>query len=410
MGEEKNKKTEKMEEKKPESNNKKTVAVAIIITLLVVAFIGGLIFAGKKYIDRKKELKTLKKQIENQQGGRKSAGEITITNESGSSDVLPTATTANEYTGWKTYTNSEIGYTLKHPADWEVQEFSEYSPVREATVKYISVYAPGNKYFLRWGLREKNAGFHISDRTGIGAGEPKKDGNLIILGKEYDINLFVIQGKTEEIFYPNSGITRSADGKYEFLANFEEGAGASSNLLDMADAPERSLAEKILKSITLTGKTTSSSNCNQTFTNEENLNKTDWKTFKNEKYGYSFEYPKNWIVGEKQNDYTGLGSGADQQSFEWRSDLMTGTDYYGFKENSRKTMLVGCTNAKITYFSGDPTFDPPRDSQDRLILVQFEKNNIPHVILFSYYSIGASISSDIAEMFQLILKTVKFGK
>lgn len=73
-------------------------------------------------------------------------------------------------------------------------------------------------------------------------------------------------------------------------------------------------------------------------------------------------------------------------------------------------MSVGCAKAKITYFSGDPTFDPPRDSRDRLILVEFEKNNIPHVILFSYYSVGASISSDIGEMFELILKTVKFSK
>ncbi|MCX6762947.1 MAG: hypothetical protein NT093_04175, partial [Candidatus Moranbacteria bacterium] len=117
--------------------------------------------------------------------------------------------------------------------------------------------------------------------------------------------------------------------------------------------------------------------CSQNFTNEENLNKADWKTFTNTKYGYSFQYPKNWIVGEKQDDYTGLGSGADQQSFEWRSDIMTGTDYYGFKEDRHKNMTVGCANAKITYFSGDPTADPPEDSQNRLVLVEFEKNGIP---------------------------------
>jgi len=412
MGEEKNEETRKMEEKKPENNNQKTIVIAIIVTLLAVTFIGGLIFAYKKYSDRKNELKALKEQMQNlQKNSTASDGKITVNGEAGSTEVPSTETAADEYAGWKTYANSEIGYTLKYPTDWEVQEFSEYSPVREATVKYISIYAPENRYFLRWGLKEKSAGFHISDRTGIGAGEPKKDGSLMILGKEYDINLFVIQGKTEEIFYPNAGITQSADGKYEFVANFEEGAGASYNLLDMADAPERSLAEKILKSIALTAKTAPPAiDCSKNFTNEENLNKTGWKTFTNAKYGYSFQYPKSWIGSEKQNDYTGLGSGADQQSFEWRSGPMVGTDYYGFKEDGRKNMTVGCANAKITYFSGDPTADPPEDSQNRLILVQFEKNTFPHTILFSYHAIGASISSDIGEMFDLILKTVKFNK
>jgi hypothetical protein len=73
-------------------------------------------------------------------------------------------------------------------------------------------------------------------------------------------------------------------------------------------------------------------------------------------------------------------------------------------------MNIGCQKAKITYLSGDPTADPPGDSQDRLILVQFEKSDKPHLILFSYQYFGASISSDVVEMFDLILKTIKFSK
>ncbi|MDD5489345.1 MAG: hypothetical protein PHP25_01535 [Candidatus Moranbacteria bacterium] len=401
------------EEKKPKNNEPenheaRTIAVTVIVTLLAVAFIGGLIFAGKKYIDRKKELQALKQQMENlQKAPETTGGETTIT---GETPATETGADTNEYAGWKTYANSEIGYRLKYPADWTVKEISQTSEILGTPVKYITIASPGGKYFLFWGLKRKTDAFAISDRTGIGAGEPKKDGNIMILGKEYAINLFVINGRTEEIFYPNAGITQSADGKYEFVANFEEGAGTSSNLLDMADAPGRGLAEKILKSVALTEKTVSSSGCSQTFTNEENLDKADWKTVSNNKYGYSFQNPKSLTVGEKQDDYIGLGSGADQQSFEWRSGPMTGTDYYGFKEDSHKNMMVGCANAKITYFSGDPAADPPGDTQDRLVLVQFEKNGIPHVILFSYQYIGASISSDVVEMFELILKTVKFSK
>lgn len=188
------------------------------------------------------------------------------------------------------------------------------------------------------------------------------------------------------------------------IRNLESAYGNSQN------ATSQSSSQGINSSETKNSETQNSSACSQNFTNEENLNKADWKTFTNTKYGYSFQYPKSWIGSEKQDDYTGLGSGADQQSFEWRSDIMTGTDYYGFKEDSHRNMTVGCQKAKITYFSGDPTADPPEDSQSRLVLVEFEKNGIPHVILFNYHTIGASVSSDIGEMFDLILKTVKFNK
>lgn len=152
------------------------------------------------------------------------------------------------------------------------------------------------------------------------------------------------------------------------------------------------------------------SKCPQTFTDEENLNKADWKDTSNAKNGYSFKYPKDWIVTAQENDYLQMGNETNGEYFEWRSGPMTGTDYMGYKEDSRKNISVGCQSAEITYLSGDPTADPPRDAKKRLILVQFEKDGIPHVIIFSYKYIGASVSSDEVEMFDLLLKTVKFSK
>ncbi|PIU79108.1 MAG: hypothetical protein COS72_01275, partial [Candidatus Moranbacteria bacterium CG06_land_8_20_14_3_00_43_56] len=136
----------------------------------------------------------------------------------------------------------------------------------------------------------------------------------------------------------------------------------------------------------------------------------DWKTVSNSKNGYSLKYPKSWSINEKKDDYLQMGNDENAEYFEWRSGPMTGTDYMGYKEDSHKNISVGCQSAKITYFSGDPTADPPGDAKDRLILVQFEKSRIPHVIIFTYKYFGASISSDIVEMFNLILKTAEFNK
>ena len=406
-------KTSEEKGKLPEEHHeKRAIVVTVIVTLLAVAFIGGLVFAGKKYSDRKKELQSLKEQMENlQKSSGAPAGEITVSGETGETAGTPQAETAtDEYTGWKTYANSEIGYTLKYPADWKVKEISQFSEILDATAEYITITSPENKYFLQWGLKKKTDAFVISDRTGIGAGDFQKDGKAMILGKEYDITRFVFKGKTKEVFYPNAGITQTADGKYDFVAVLSYGPGSNYDSLDIDNVSEKAFAEKILKSVSLTRNSSSGSGCAQNFTNEESLTKTGWKTSTNSKYGYSFEYPKEWTIGEKQNDYTSMGSGADQQSFEWRSGLMTETDYYGFKEDSHKNMNIGCQKAKITYLSGDPTADPPGDSQDRLILVQFEKSDKPHLILFSYQYFGASISSDVVEMFDLILKTIKFSK
>lgn len=403
-----------MSEEKKETNQKqetdsgkKTAIISILATLAVVLIIFGAYLAWKKYSQGQKDLAALKQQMENSQKSPEAvSGETPAAEEATGTETTETG----EYAGWKTFTNSEIGYTLKYPADWAIIEISEYSPLHDAIVKYITIYTPGNKYFLHWGLKEKNAVFYISDRTGMGAGEEKKTGKITILGTEVDITNFTFKGKAKEIFYPTAGSFPTSNGKYEFIATLSYGSGSNWDTVNISSAPEKALAEKILKSVTLSTKSASAGGCSQSFTNEENLNKADWKTVSNAKNGYSFKYPKDWSITTKQNDYLNMGNAANSEYFEWRSGPMTGTDYMGYKEDSHKNISVGCQGAKITYLSGDPTADPPHDAKDRLILVQFEKSGIPHVIIFSYKYFGASVSSDIVEMFNLILKTAEFNK
>lgn len=188
------------------------------------------------------------------------------------------------------------------------------------------------------------------------------------------------------------------------IRNLESAYGNSQN------APSQSSSQVVGSSETKNPETQSASGCPQNFTNEENLNKADWKTASNVKNGYSFKYPKDWTINAQESDYLQMGNEANGEYFEWRSGPMTGTDFMGYKEDSHKNISVGCQSAEITYFSGDPTSDPPIDAKKRLVLIQFEKSGVPHTIIFSYKYIGASVSSDIGEMFDLILKTVEFNK
>jgi len=382
------------------------IILSVIGVLVFLSFIAGTVYGWKKYSQKKKEMQSLERQIKTLKQGLSQKE----TGASGASTISESPVSTDDYAGWKTYTNSEIGYTLKYPADWTIKETSEFSPVRDATVKYITVNTPGKKYFLHWGLKEKGDSFYISDRTGMGAGEEKKTGKITILGTEVDINNFVFKGKAKEIFYPTAGSFPTSNGKYEFTATLSYGSGSNWDTVDLSSVPEKALAEKILKSVTLSARSASAEGCSQSFTNEENLNKADWKTVSNSKNGYSLKYPKSWSINEKKDDYLQMGNDENAEYFEWRSGPMTGTDYMGYKEDSHKNISVGCQSAKITYFSGDPTADPPGDAKDRLILVQFEKSRIPHVIIFTYKYFGASISSDIVEMFNLTLKTAEFNK
>jgi hypothetical protein len=411
MDEDKETEEKKIEEKSPgEHHERNTIIVTAVVTILAIAFIGGLIYLGKNYRDRKKELQTLKDQMENMQKGTESPGEVSISGEAAASATPATETATDEYAGWKTYINSEIGYTLKYPADWTVKEIDQFSELLNENVKYITLTTPNKKYFFHWGLKQKTDTFAISDRTGMGAGDFQKDGKAMILGKEYDITRFIFKGKTKEVFYPSSGLTQTADGKYDFVATLSYGSGSNYDALDIDSIPEKSITEKILKSVTLSARSASTGGCPKNFTNEENLNKADWKNYKNSKYGYSFEYPKEWTITDQENKRVAIEDAGNNIYFSWNSEEMTAFDYMGYKITSEKNSSVACQNTKKTFLSGDPTADPPGEANGRIIFADFKNNGKRHLLAYSYLDFGASISSDLIEQFNLLLKTIKFNK
>jgi hypothetical protein len=395
------------EETNPEqknSNRRKTIAVSVLATIAVILVILGSYWTWKKYSQSQKDLAILKQQMEDlQKGSGTGSSEIQPTGD----DATATGAENDEYAGWKTYTNSEIGYTLRYPADWTLKEIDQFSELLDTTVKYITITTPDKKYFLNWGLKRKTDAFAISDRTGIGAGDFQKDGKIAILGKEYDITRFIFNGKTKEVFYPSTGLAVTADGKYNFTAALSYGSGSDYDSLDIDNISEKALAEKILQSVALTAGTTSAGGCTQNFTNEEKLDKANWKTYTNAKYGYSFKYPKDWLISDHEDKRVAMGNAVDKIFFSWNSEEMTAFDYMGYHQTSKKNATVACQNAEETFLSGD---NGTPNEKSRLIFADFKKNGKRHLITYNYQDIGASISGDLIDMFNLILKTVEFSK
>lgn len=115
--------------------------------------------------------------------------------------------TVDEYAGWNTYTNKDVGYTLRYPGDWSLTEVNQKSDLTEQDIKYVGFATPLGSG-LHFGLsREEQTWFNISDRTGIGAGEDmpilEKSGTL--LSATIVPEAHVWENQTNEYFYKING-------------------------------------------------------------------------------------------------------------------------------------------------------------------------------------------------------------
>jgi len=159
----------------------------------------------------------------------------------------------DEYAGWQTYTNSDIGYTLKYPVGWTLKETNQQSEVTSGIVKYIIIHTPDNLYFFDFGIKDVNGNYSTSERTGVGAGDWVNNGALTVLGSNITITKLVFEGRTKELFYPKN-TAKTPDNKYEFRANFCYDTGVDFDNLDMTNLAYVSDVEKILASIELLSK------------------------------------------------------------------------------------------------------------------------------------------------------------
>jgi hypothetical protein len=407
----------------PVKEKKKIIIETVAVTLVVALVAAGIIFAWLRIHESADRVADLQGQLADLQ---KDPGNVQVTGESGDSaasganpvqsfdarndifsDSLSDSSAAeesakpSEYENWKTYTNFEVGYSLRYPSDWSVKETSGVSEMFNEPVKYITLYSPEKKYVLHWALKSEDDNFKISERTGIGVGEDKKDGTVNILGENVSVVLHIYQGKTIEIFYPSPVTSKINGGKWEIAATLNSDNGDR----DLKNATERKKAELILKSVQIIGRDQSNA-CGESFSKEEILNMKGWERFDNTDPKFTFLYPQEW---EMQDFLAGVVAN-DDKSFQFRQGRLAEDDLSRYIIERTENMKVDCLNVKISYVTVDPEAEHIiRGERDHAAIAQFEKEGEKFAALYVYKDIGASISSDLIEQFKIILKTVNFS-
>lgn len=153
---------------------------------------------------------------------------------------------------------------------------------------------------------------------------------------------------------------------------------------------------------TQTTKTTTS--CASTLTDSDKIMIETWKTYENTTHNYSFKYPENWAITANEDDIVSFTDEADKTSFEFVSGTSGGsTD--GLEKTSEKESTIACEKATVQYYEA---ITPITGGHDRYITANFKKDGTWYMIDVSYEYIGASLSSDIVEAYDLILKTIEF--
>ncbi|MFH1737240.1 MAG: hypothetical protein ABH838_05060 [Actinomycetota bacterium] len=151
------------------------------------------------------------------------------------------------YEGWLTYTNEDVGYQLRYPPDWIVEEHSE-DDAGIPGAKYITIKNSDDSFFVAFGLRGVGDTFPISGRTGLGVGESVEEGAIIVLGENVKIYFHVYEGKAKTTFFGKwAGMVTIGD--HEMWAEFS-GTGPYDEL-DVSTSPDLENAKKILESLEL---------------------------------------------------------------------------------------------------------------------------------------------------------------
>ena len=133
-----------MENGEKEKNNEERIfklqRITIILLFGVFAAICVLIWQNSS---RNENLEVIEAPIAIQTGSSTTEQNFKVADED--------ATEVNkddEFASWKNYTNNDVGYKLKYPADWVLKDVNELSEITDKDVKYITVTTPDKKYFL----------------------------------------------------------------------------------------------------------------------------------------------------------------------------------------------------------------------------------------------------------------------
>lgn len=167
--------------------------------------------------------------------------------DSGAGEKAAEVEEVDPYEGWLTYTNEDVGYQLRYPPGWTVEEHTE-NDAGDPGAKFITIDNEDGSFFVAFGLRGVGETFPISGRTGLGVGEPVEQGSITVLGENVKIYLHVYEGKAKTTFFGKWAGTFTI-GDHEMWAEFS-GTGPY-NELDVSTSPDLENAKKILESLEL---------------------------------------------------------------------------------------------------------------------------------------------------------------
>lgn len=145
--------------------------------------------------------------------------------------------------------------------------------------------------------------------------------------------------------------------------------------------------------------TQKSSSCASTLTTLDKETIINWKTFNNAKYKFTFKYPETWQTMVNTDNLIELRDKELDLNLKFAAQMSSVDIEELYKKDEEKSTKVACENATQSSFS---------TQSNRLITVNFTKLGTPFAIIIGYKYSGASVSGDIIEAFNLILKTVEF--
>jgi len=156
------------------------------------------------------------------------------------------------------------------------------------------------------------------------------------------------------------------------------------------------------KKSSTSSKSSTTSACATTLTDADRAEMEGWEELTSTQ-NYTLLHPASWEIQANDAEIATLKDDSDGAgiNFQFRSGEMTNTDIDpGFSETDKQTIKVACVDATETFYS---------QGDQRLVLVDFEKNSTRHLIFFYYNDIGASMSGDILDAFGRILKSITFS-
>lgn len=190
---------------------------------------------------------------------------------------------------------------------------------------------------------------------------------------------------------------------YKYYSDWKKEKNNSQTIQKQLDDCNKKLKDSQTSTTTKTDETASqSTTCASTLTAADRTEMEGWEDLTSTQ-NYTFLHPPTWEVKANEADFVSLEDNSEGAgiSLQFRSGEMTNTDIDpGFNETDKKTIKVACVEATETFLS---------QGDERLILVDFEKNNTRHLIFFAYKDIGASMSGDILDAFGRVLKSITFS-